>query len=524
MGEMTTMHKYFSVFIIFFGLMFFHEKSMAYNCEPSCGPGMICQISLNGEKTTAICIDPDHADERTQQALQKSYELRRQEAEQNRTNQANQQQQQQQQQAPAAVNCAGPCQNGTYRDVGGRCECVGGEGIPPNVNSQIECTTTYGRLVDQCRAEIASTESTCDEKNDSQMSSVTNQMSQMALAIGNQTSGSIQAACSKMAKLSQAANAAVAGYRFNCSSAIEACNSKCGELSQYFTQNLQCITGSSVTLHAQLNQDVSSMTRSCQSYTAKTNEATQAMQNFVATSANASKCSELTDGTGNKVALCNASPTSPGCLDLVDCKNPMMAKNKICICNANPASPECLPGRNGNSAILENSFVGSDYYDGSSRLGESSMDFSTDVPNTPSIAMGERPADSSLSLDGKQGDGSVSGAGGGAGGGGAPGSGDQGDEGSALSKDINGGFHGGRGSFGGGGSNSSSRSTAGVGYGAGNSIDPKAPDLRKFLPAGQFDPRRGAGLGGLDGITGPHTNIWKKIHNRYQVMKPSLLP
>jgi hypothetical protein len=35
-----------------------------------------------------------------------------------------------------------------------------------------------------------------------------------------------------------------------------------------------------------------------------------------------------------------------------------------------------------------------------------------------------------------------------------------------------------------------------------------------------MDPRVNRGLAGItgpDGITGPHTDIWKKIQNRYQV-------
>jgi hypothetical protein len=46
------------------------------------------------------------------------------------------------------------------------------------------------------------------------------------------------------------------------------------------------------------------------------------------------------------------------------------------------------------------------------------------------------------------------------------------------------------------------------------------------LPGGKFDPRaRGiAGISGPDGITGPHSNIWQKIQNRYQAEKPKLIP
>lgn len=50
-------------------------------------------------------------------------------------------------------------------------------------------------------------------------------------------------------------------------------------------------------------------------------------------------------------------------------------------------------------------------------------------------------------------------------------------------------------------------------------------DLRKFLPGGHVDPRRAlAGATGPDGITGPYSNIWHKINNRYFSIRPTLRP
>jgi hypothetical protein len=50
-------------------------------------------------------------------------------------------------------------------------------------------------------------------------------------------------------------------------------------------------------------------------------------------------------------------------------------------------------------------------------------------------------------------------------------------------------------------------------------------DLKQFLPGGQMDPSRGlAGAAGPDGITGPNSDIWKKIKMRYYSVTPSLLP
>jgi hypothetical protein len=50
-------------------------------------------------------------------------------------------------------------------------------------------------------------------------------------------------------------------------------------------------------------------------------------------------------------------------------------------------------------------------------------------------------------------------------------------------------------------------------------------DLKQFLPGGKMDPARGlAGISGPDGITGPNSDIWKKINIRYFSVKHSLLP
>lgn len=51
------------------------------------------------------------------------------------------------------------------------------------------------------------------------------------------------------------------------------------------------------------------------------------------------------------------------------------------------------------------------------------------------------------------------------------------------------------------------------------------PDWRKFLPGGQYDPRRGiAGVTGPDGITGPATDLFGKVHNRYGAVGHTLKP
>ncbi len=120
-------------------------------------------------------------------------------------------------------------------------------------------------------------------------------------------------------------------------------------------------------------------------------------------------------------------------------------------------------------------------------------------------------------------------AGGGSGQGGDGGNGSGGKKEGLLSNILSG-FFGGGGGSGGGGFKSW--------FGGGNKGDayfgnqPKAgkgtPDLRQFLPGGANDPNRHRGIAGQfigrDGMTGPHSDIWKNINNRYQNKRASLLP
>lgn len=121
-------------------------------------------------------------------------------------------------------------------------------------------------------------------------------------------------------------------------------------------------------------------------------------------------------------------------------------------------------------------------------------------------------------------------AGGGSGQGGDSSGGSGGGKKEGLLSNILSGFFGGGGGSGGGGFKSW--------FGGGNKGDaysgnqPKArkgtPDLRQFLPGGANDPNRHRGIAGQfigrDGMTGPHSDIWKNINNRYQNKRASLLP
>lgn len=433
-----------------------------------------------------------------------------------------------QQQEPPGSSQTNPCGN---RCPVNQCLDVNGNGGYV-CQSEIQqrgpdCSAQYSELVQRCSEAVEETAHTCDEKNDSGMGGVANMASQLSLMFGQQTASSIQAACSRMAGLSAAANAAVAAYRLNCSSSISSCRSACSELVDYVTNNPTCtVQGFSGAAgdNSMIIESARSQAERCDRFENKVQEANQAIANYAGTMQNASQCADQTSGDTTVPEICKANPNLPGCSSAgpVDCTKPEMATNKVCICSKNPTDPVCRSekGMNGttyssiNSAARLNS-VGGDGPGG-------------DLPGLPSISPGKPgPGGAGEAVEGRQGAGAGLALSGGGAGGGASGSGSGQAESDSLDPDVNAGFYGGGGGGAyGGGAMGSAGGSAGKAGAVGADGKAGGPDLRQFLPGGKFDPKaRGvAGVSGPDGITGPHSNIWKKIQNRYQVLSPTLMP
>ncbi|WP_374034773.1 hypothetical protein ACES2I_02455 [Bdellovibrio bacteriovorus] len=434
---------------------------------------------------------------------------------------------------PGSVPCGGRCPisecvdvNGSGRDYQCRIDIING-----NAQSTVnDCTSQYTELLNECSNAVQETSHTCDEKNDSGMSGVANTASQLGLMLGQQTSGSIQSACSQMASFSAAANAAVAAYRLNCNSALGTCRSTCSRLVDFVQNNPTCtVQGFQGTAgsNAMLLQNAESKAERCDQFESKVQEATQAINNVAGTMRNAASCAAATSGESAPVPeICKTNPNLPGCVATgpVDCTKPELAGTKICVCSKNPTDPICMSeNSNGGSTFLSSTNPGA-------RLNTSGVELSGgDLPSLPGIEHGKRgPGGAGEAVDGKQGGGAGISSSGGGSGGGAAGAGEGGGaEGEEGGHSVNAGFYGGGGSFGGyGGGSGEGRAGQGQPGQAGVAGKNGAPDLRQFLPGGKYDPKaRGvAGTGGPDGITGPHSNIWKKIQNRYQVLTPTLIP
>lgn len=432
--------------------------------------------------------------------------------------------------ANASTRCTGPCEDGNpMQYVNGQCTCANSNNQNQNQNQNQgpTCQAQYETLRQQCQEKIDGADSSCDEKNDSGMNSVSSLASQIALLMGQQTSSSIQAACSKMADVSQAANAALAAFRLNCSSSINSCKSSCDDLLSYANANQACLADPTKVSNA------NSLRSRCNDFDSKVSQATQAIANYGATTANASQCAALTNGTGSPPPeFCKANPTHISCQtpQAMDCTNPQMATNKVCVCSKNPADPMCINEQKVGGEVVQPSLI-----DSGSRLNNASGDDSggADIPMTPPIVAGTPGSARGNPTEGAQGSGAGLSSGSTMGPSSAGAGSRSGQNASAdKSTDVNGGYYGGGsgtryGSYGGG-------SEGGGGYGGrpaasgttANGSASSGPDLRQFLPGGKYDPRlrHVAGEAGPDGITGPHSNIWQKIQNRYRVVSPTLMP
>lgn len=374
--------------------------------------------------------------------------------------------------------------------------------------------------VEECRSALSSAKSECDQDQDTGVqgarTDLANFAANMGPAIANQIG--INGVCSGMAKYLGAANAAVAAFSVTCSSAKSSCIKTCQEARVKVSSNPQT--------EATYGPQVSVLSESCRDLEVQIQQAGQAIDNVVGSIQGAQACANQTDS--ELFSFCKSNPNAVGCSNIAtDCSNPTVAaSNPICICKANPTAESCtglqakaLDGRGGGSYDTS-SMTPNGTGSGSANI-DSGLLGNVDWQGDPNYK-----ADTSRSEDigGNKGgrplmDGGAGGGGGGSGGGGGGAHGD----GIAVNSGFRGGGGGGGGWSSGGGSGDGNggpqaiaRGTAGAG----------GPDLRQFLPGQKFDPKmRGmAGMTGPDGITGPHSDIWRKIQNRYQVEKSKLMP
>lgn len=372
--------------------------------------------------------------------------------------------------------------------------------------------TGYGQ---SCKERTETAVNICDENKDSGI----NQARKAAEAL---TAAGMQNACSEFGQISAGANAALSTFSAGCSKEYMSCKNAC-DADFEATQAAARTPGPNQAVAEAALEDIKANQRRCSALQRNIASAASGMQNLLASYTNMQQCKA--DSGDTLAQMCLKDPTLPMCGNQkpADCKDPAQATtNTVCICMTNPRDARCgLNGKTNNYNQSSNSGTDGSGGGDAGSFGDGSFgsgDGSGDIP----MGKGAPQADGSLLRGGSGGKGGIGGGGSqGAGGDGYSGRGGAG----ANTKILNGYYGGGKGGagYGGGG--------AGSGDGRpGNPNDPRGGnnagvDLRQFMPGGKMDPQRGlAGISGPDGITGPHTDIWKKVNKRYFTVSPSLLP
>lgn len=385
------------------------------------------------------------------------------------------------------------------------------------------CVEDFSSEIEACELQQTKTSDACDE-NSSALSNVSNLISQASIYMGQKSASSIIESCSKMATFSKGVSAGLMGYRLYCKNAINACIPVC-----QITLIPKCTTPTlqNNAIIANAKKSLSRGRSECTGFTRKMDEAAAASQNYAEITMNAKDCASLTAGAGEKpTELCLTNPEYPGCggQEKMDCSNPKMADTKVCVCRANPNHSMCRSSEASNEQTM-NAYM-------ADRASKQRDNKNYDLNGQNKIQQAKRPqTGADNSIDGRQG-GDVNLASRTSSSTAVPQKTSKGKK--TSDRSVLGGFYGG--------------STSGkleknetvplpteekkkrdmASDESENDEQKVLSDLEKFLPGGSMAPRRN--ITGTDvfyredGITGPNSDIWGKVKNRYEAVKATLLP
>jgi hypothetical protein len=399
---------------------------------------------------------------------------------------------------------------------------------------------------DECATKLDKAFEMCDPKKNEQVMGVVNMAKMAASSFAGMSS---QGACGSLGKTAQLMNGASAAFSSTCAAQYHLAEGDCGkdveligndikDLETDYYQALRTADAVQVTpavtaarADAEALSEKLRSTREARdkvrqqanragAFDKNIGDAAQSIMMFAGVQMQMSQCQKLTG------LDCTKSPSDPICALLngggavVDCSTTAGQSNPVCICQINPSAPQCASDTSGFNAGIGSGSGGADA--GNLDLSKFGGPGGFGDGGTGIFPAGAGPGEGGLggSLQkGGSGRGNAQESGGGSNGRGGAAAGGPG--GSGINTKIIGGYGvGGSGGGGsGGGSGYSRGNTGGYGAGAGN------PNLKQYLPGGKMDPSRSiAGETGPDGITGPNTDIWKKVKTRYFAKKPSLLP
>lgn len=276
------------------------------------------------------------------------------------------------------------------------------------------------------------------------------------------------------------------------------------------------------------SSNLSDWSQVCSILVVKSGTVAAQTQDTIAGIAQAANCSDSTSATAIGIVDCKANPTAPSCIvAATDCSNPQTAATSaVCACSADPTSTACRTLSQNSSGSSSSASLSNLAGTGGASILANSSGSNAILPLGPDGSPLD-PASAKKGAEGVTGA-AVPGFSGGSGLGSIAPQKSAPDgtirRGSRLSADILTGTRGfssisnslGR-NFGGEANNQEAKVYEGLRGGG--------PDLRKFLPGAALDPKRGiAGASGPDGLTGPHSDLFGKITNRYHIIESSLLP
>ena len=396
------------------------------------------------------------------------------------------------------------------------------------------CQSEFSEVYSKCQAESQIAVATCDVQNDLEMTAFEQTVNQ-ATAVAAQQSAAIMSSCADMMRLSQNATTTVTAFKTRCQSAQTSCYDSCARLKTFIAERgRSCFPhlDSAQVAEAMAPYDQSANTNrsTCEALTSRITEATKAVNEYGTMVSTSALCRDQTDGlsAGNGLpAVCRTDPNDPSCKPTsANCsegtcpdsssRNEMAASNASgsggAYGDAGSRGPQSGRDGNGGGGSGSGSGGGPDFGGGP---GFAMTPGKPSGGNTGSVTEGRQGGEAAL----------ASASGNGRGGSGSANNGMRAPEMADGSNDhsvIIGIYGGGQGgSAYGGAKNANGAAVAGMG-GAGR--NPSSAELQKFLPGGQKAQRYINGASGPDGITGPHSNIWMKIQNRYQSESSNLMP
>jgi hypothetical protein len=387
-------------------------------------------------------------------------------------------------------------------------------------------------LIDACKNATVQALPMCNTEEDSGLRQATQMASQFAAQMGMQAGANagagVQGSCGGMGKVLTFANGALLAFNAACTTKYMNCSKTCEQTKKEFDAWAAKLGGSpppSATVE-DARRELRELLSQCNNLSNTLKSATQNLLGLMGSLAQANACKNQAQNPMDE--WCRQNVGSPLCGNgdggaVADCSNPQFAaSNQVCICQANPFDPRCGGGMGSGSGGGPS--LGSNGDRGGAPGADGSLGL-FDGGAGGGIGAGVPPVqgnNNSLAPNGKGSSGGVSGrpgdTGGSAAGGGKAGAG--GGFNTKIIGGYGGGGRGGGGFFGGGGSGGAGGGAAGVSAGASSTVD-----LTKFLPGGAKDPKRGmAGIIGPDGMTGPNSDLWKKIRVRYSEKSVEMLP